>query len=387
MEENAANILIIDDEIGMRAGCQRALAPHGHRVSTAEHGVEGLRRLREEDFDVVLLDAMMPGMSGLEILERILQYDPDIVCVMITGYATVDLAAQAMKQGAHDFLPKPFTSDELIAVVQGALVERRHRLAQHRRREQEEESLQLERMQQEKAKLDAIESRFTTVLVHELRNPAGVIKNYLQLMRAGYVEADEWDEYLEKVDLRAGQLLSMLDDLLELAHLKGRQGLSKPQEVPVAEALEKVTGRFRPAAEKKGLKFQVEILARPTLLAQPGHVESLWSHLIENALAYTSQGRVTVTLAEEANQIVASVSDTGMGISSEDLTRIFQEFYRSPAAREQVELGTGLGLPIVNQIVEIYEGSIRVDSEPGEGTTFRVTLPRSAFAGNISADQ
>jgi len=376
MEASGANILIIDDEIGMRAGCRRALIPHGYRVSTAEHGVEGLRKLRDEDLDVILLDAMMPGMSGLEILERIQQHDPDIVCVMITGYATIDLAAQAMKMGAHDFLPKPFTSDELLTVVQRAWVERQQRLSRRQREEEEEESLQLERTRQEKAKLDAFESRFTIVVVHELRNPAGVIKNYLQLMRAGYVDADEWDEYVEKMDRRAGQLLAMLDDLLELANLKGRQSVSRPKEVAVAEALEKVTGRFRADAEKKGLDFQVEILARPKILAQPAHVESLWSHLIQNAVNYTPQGRIVVTLDDEADQVVASVTDTGIGISTEELTRIFQEFYRSPDAREQAELGTGLGLPIVNEIVEIYGGSIQVDSMPGEGTTFTVRLPK-----------
>jgi signal transduction histidine kinase len=387
MEENAANVLIIDDEIGMRAGCRRALIPHGHRVSTAQHGVEGLRKLREEEFDIVLLDAMMPGMSGLEILERIQQHDPDIVCVMITGYATVDLAAQAMKQGAHDFLPKPFTSDELLTIVNRAWVERQRRLAQRRRHEEEEESLELERARQEKAKLDAFESRFTIVVVHELRNPAGVIKNYLQLMRGGYVDAGEWDEYLEKLDLRAGQLLAMLDDLLELANLKGRQGLSRPTEVSVADALEKVAGCLRMAAESKGLDLQVEILAQPTILAQPNHVESLWSHLIENALDYTPEGSVVVTLDEEGDQIVASVCDTGIGISTEEITRIFQDFYRATEAREQVEFGTGLGLPIVNQIVEVYEGSIQVDSTPGEGSTFTVRLPKVPFPDGMQTVQ
>ena len=375
MVASGANILIIDDEIGMRTGCRRALLPHGHRVSAAEHGVEGLRKLRDEDFDVVLLDAMMPGMSGLEVMQRIRQYDPDIVCVMITGYATVDLAAQAMKEGCHDFLPKPFTADELLTVVNRALAERQKRLARRQQAVEEEESVLLERTRQEKAKLDAFESRFTIVVVHELRNPAGAIKNYLQLMQAGYVDADEWDEYLAKVDRRAGQLLAMLDDLLELANLKGRQAVSRPREVDLAAALEKVSGHFRDVAEEKGLEFQVEILARPSLLAQPAHVESLWSHLIENAVNYTPQGRIVVSLDEGPDEIIASVQDTGIGISLEDLTRIFEEFYRSPDAREQVELGTGLGLPIVNQIVEIYGGRIHVDSTPGLGSTFTVRLP------------
>ena len=93
MEGGVANILVVDDEIGMREGCRRALTSQGFRLSTAEHGVEALRKLREEDYDLVLLDAMMPGMSGLEILDRIHDHDADIISVMITGYATVDLAA------------------------------------------------------------------------------------------------------------------------------------------------------------------------------------------------------------------------------------------------------------------------------------------------------
>ena len=377
MEGGVANILVVDDEIGMREGCRRALTSQGFRVSTAEHGVEALRKLREEDYDLVLLDAMMPGMSGLEILDRIHDHDADIISVMITGYATVDLAAQAMKQGAHDFLPKPFTSDELLTVVLRGLEERQRRLEKQREQEAAEESQQLERTRQERDKLEAIASRFMLVVVHELRNPAGVIKNYLQLMRAGYVDADEYDEYLEKLDLRAAQLLSMLDDLLELANLKGRHGLGKPNPVPLADVLEKVIQRFQAEAEAKDLELEVDIQARPTLSGQGAHFESLWANLLENAIHYTAQGQVRVSLAEEGDDVVIKVADSGLGVSTEDLTRIFQEFYRSERAKEQVSLGTGLGLPIVNQIVEIYQGTIRVDSTPGQGSTFTVRLPKS----------
>lgn len=375
MAETTASILVVDDEVGMREGCRRALTPYGMQVTTAEHGVEGLRKLREGRFDLILLDAMMPGISGLELLDRIHEQDPDIICVMITGYATVELAAQAMKQGAHDFLPKPFTSDELLDVVQRGLEERRRRLMLRQEQEREEEVLQLERTQQEMAKLDAIESRFMLVLVHELRNPAGVLKNYAQLMRAGYVDDDEWDEYLEKLDLRAGQLLNMLDELLELAYLKGGARPSKLKAVPAADVLEEVARKLRPAAEAKGLKFDVQIQARPTIMTQPGHLQSLWTHLIDNAIRYTPRGQVRVTLTEQEGQMVSTVSDTGIGISTEELTRIFQEFYRSESAKAEVEVGTGLGLAIVDQMLKVYQGRIVVDSMPGEGTTFSVYLP------------
>jgi signal transduction histidine kinase len=378
-----ANILVIDDEVGMREGCRRALTPHGFLVHVAEHGVDGLRKLREDDYDLVLLDIMMPGMSGLELLALIREQDPDIICVMITGYATVDLAAQAVKSGAQEFLPKPFTSDELLAVVNRGLEERQRRLAAKQQRAKEEEALQLERTRQEIAKLDAMESRFMLVLVHELRNPAGVLKNYLQLMRAGYVDDDEWDEYLEKLDQRAGQLLDMLDDLLELAHLKQLPGQAQVKPVDLASVLESVAQQLRPVAETKGLDFDVQIEARPTLLAQPAHLQSLWTNLLKNAIAYTPSGKITVTLAEKDGQAITTVQDTGIGISTEDLSRVFQEFYRSEAGRLQVELGTGLGLPIISQIVKIYQGTIQVDSAPGQGSTFTVSLPLAAASEEL----
>ncbi len=375
MNASIANILVIDDEVGMREGCRRALTPHGFRVSTAENGAEGLRKLREEQFHLILLDAMMPGMSGLELLDRIRQIDPDIICVMITGYATVDLAAQAMKQGAHDFLPKPFTSDELLAAVQRGLVERRRRQALKEQRQQEEEALQLERVRQEAAKIDAIESRFMLVLVHELRNPAGTIKNYVQLLRSGYVDEEEKGDYLERLDLRATQLLHMLDDLLELAHLKEMLSPARMAPLAVADLLEEVARHFAPLARAKGLEFEVQIQSRPTVMGQPAHFQSLWKNLIDNAIQYTSAGYIRVTLTEQDGQMVTTVADSGIGISTEELGRIFQEFYRSEAAKALVELGTGLGLSIVNQIVKIYRGTVQVDSVPGQGSTFTVCLP------------
>ena len=381
MRSEAASILVVDDEVGMREGCRRALLSHGYRVATAEHGAEGLHKIRQADYDLVLLDAMMPGMSGLELLERIHDHTPDTVCVMITGYATVDLAANAMKQGAYDFLPKPFTSDELLAAVRRGLEEQQRRRQRREQEEQAEEAIQLERARQEMAKLDAMQSRFMLVIAHELRNPAGVIKNYLQLMRGGYVDGDEWDDYLEKLDLRAGQLLDMLDDILELAHLKETLSPSKLTPVPVADVVQEASRRFRPLAEGKGLDFELQILSRPVMMAQRAHLQSLWANLLDNSVRYTPKGKIRVTLSEEDGRILSSVIDTGIGISTDELGRIFQEFYRSEAAKEQVSLGTGLGLPIVNQILRVYDGSIQVNSTPGQGSSFTISLPLAANDG------
>lgn len=138
-----ARILVIDDEKGMREGCRRILTLEGHEVETAEDGPEGLERLRQSSFDLVLLDIKLPGMPGLEVLEHARQLDPDLVSVMVTGYATIETAIEATKKGAYDFLPKPFGPEELLNKVVKAL-DRRNLLVEARRLREERAARLLE---------------------------------------------------------------------------------------------------------------------------------------------------------------------------------------------------------------------------------------------------
>ncbi len=110
-------VLVIDDEVGIREGCRRVLVPQGFDVDMAENGPRACANVREARYDVLLLDIMMPGMSGIEVLRQIRQMDPDLICIVITGYATVELAIQAIREGAHDFIAKPFSADLLLQVI------------------------------------------------------------------------------------------------------------------------------------------------------------------------------------------------------------------------------------------------------------------------------
>jgi two-component system response regulator HydG len=123
--DNEAHVLVIDDEEAMRDSCQQTLSRDGNKVEVAEDGASGLATLEKESFDVVILDLKMPGLSGMEVLKKIKDKDPEIVVIVITGYATVDSAVEAMKSGAYDFVPKPFTPDSLRVIVRRALEKRR----------------------------------------------------------------------------------------------------------------------------------------------------------------------------------------------------------------------------------------------------------------------
>ena len=375
------SILVIDDERGIREGCRRALAPLGYRVEASDTGAAGLRMLQEGSYDLVLLDLMMPGMSGMEALGRIREIDPDIVVIIITGYATVESAVETIKKGAYDFISKPFTADDLILVVNQGLDHRHLSLENRRLRNIEEEARELGRAKAELEKLDAMKSRFMLTVAHELRAPIAAIQGYLGLILDGYA-GDDAQEMVESAHRRCGELLDSLQDLLILAHMKEKATEVKKTTVPVAQTLEEVTSLLRAEAELKGLTLEVQISNRPEMLADAEHLRQLWTNLISNGIKYTPRGgKVVVSLDQKDGHVVGTVSDTGVGIAADDIPRIWEEFYRTTQAKNMGEHGTGLGLPIVRQIVETYGGTIDVESELGQGTTFRFTLPQAAEPG------
>jgi signal transduction histidine kinase len=379
-------ILVVDDELGIREGCRRALAPHGFEVEVAENAPIGLRKLREGRFDVLLLDIMMPGMSGLEMLREVRAISPDLIVIIITGYATVELSVQAIQEGAHDFIAKPFTSELLLQVINRELERRELRREAERAKRLEEEARELARAKAELEKLEAIESRFMLTMVHILRAPVAVLQNSIQLIRKGYVPPQEQPALLERAELRAGELLTILDDLLLLAYLKEGVGLSKTTKVSVADMLAVALATLKGQADQRGITVTVEVTDQPRVLANPDHIKALWTHLISNAIRYTpAGGQVTISLRvdHERGLVIGEVSDTGIGVAADDIPRIFEEFYRTEEAKAMQETGTGLGLPIVQQVVEKYGGTIEVESAVGQGSTFRFTLPLATSEQNL----
>ena len=165
-----ATILVIDDEEAIRDSCSQVLSKDGYATETAENGQIGLRKIREVKPDLVLIDLKMPGMSGMELLEEIGRIDPDIVSIVITGYATIESAVEAMKLNAYDFLPKPFTPDQLRIVIERGL-ERRRLTAESARLRREKEMMR---------------ENFITLVSHQLRSPLASVKQYFGVIQEGF---------------------------------------------------------------------------------------------------------------------------------------------------------------------------------------------------------
>jgi signal transduction histidine kinase len=377
--ETKGRILVIDDEEGIREGCRRALEPQGFTVGTAATIQEALRQIQEGDFDLVLLDVMMPDGQGIDLLAPIHEKNPDTVCVIITGYATVELAVEAIKRGAYDFISKPFTSDLLLMTVNQGLERRRLSLEARRLQAIEQEAAELSRAKEEMERLDKFKTAFTLTVAHELRAPVTALQSFLLAMLKGYVAPDQQHDILQRAIGRTQELLDLVDDLLNLAAAREELTPPKRKTLSLTDSLEEVVPLLRAQAEEKGITFAMEVRQRPQVEANPGQMGQLWTNLISNAIKYTpAGGKVRVTLDDEGGWAVGTVEDTGIGIAPEYQSKIFEEFYRTPQAKEMEPRGTGLGLALVKRIVEGHGGTMEVVSALGQGSRFTFRLPVSS---------
>jgi two-component system sensor histidine kinase/response regulator len=369
--EPGTRILVIDDERGMREGCRRALSPLGYTVETASNLTAGLQQIQSQPYDLFLLDVMLPDGSGLDLIDPILGRDANAICIIITGFATIELAVEAIRQGAFDFLSKPFTSDELIVAVNQGLERRRLKAV-------EAQAQELARAKENLEKLDEMKTRFMLTVAHELRAPVASIQSYVNLILADYVSEEEMEQTLARTQVRLQELLDLIEDLLSLARLKEVGDLpvigSSPE--PAADILQEVCDLLREQAQEKEQTFRVQIQDHPNIVIQRDHLRQVWTNLISNAIKYTPQGgQITVSLRTANGRLIGTVEDSGIGIAAKDLGHLFQEFFRTDQAKATGEIGTGLGLSIVKQILDSYQGEIHVRSGLGKGTRFTFSLP------------
>jgi len=361
--EGSPKILVVDDEEWMRDACVEILQPEGFEVMTAADGPTGLELIKRCSPDLILVDLKMPGMDGIAYLGSVKTFDPDIVAIMITGYATLEVAVEAMKTGAFDFLPKPFKPAELRGVARRGI---EHRFAAQR-------FSALLHGEAPPAELHL------AMLAHRFKSPLAAMRQCVWVVLQGYAGdiSPRARGMIELVAQRADQMIRFVNDWLTLSRLDQGEGIKEVQEVDVAEIVKAVVERARqdPWAEK--ITIQSVVTRSPgTCCADQSSLDELVGNLVDNAVRYTPAGG-TVTAEVDATEdgAVVTVRDTGPGISPEDLEHIFEPFYRGHAQKNIP--GTGLGLPIVKRIAERHGGRVEVQTTLGEGSAFRVFLPRT----------
>ncbi|MDH4210956.1 MAG: response regulator [candidate division WOR-3 bacterium] len=355
-------VLIIDDEKAICEACSTVLTQEHYDVQTSHDGETGLEKVDAFKPDIVFVDLKMPGMSGIDVIRAIKEKNPDIVPIVITGYASIDSAVESMKAGAYDFLPKPFTPAQLRIIAERALDKR---LA----------SLEAERLRCEKEKM---RQGFISMVSHELRTPLVAVIQYLEVLNnsfAGSISGDQ-GKIIDRMKVRMTELLRMIDRWLKLARLeelKLKEDFAVFDIEPVIlEAIDLVKNI---AAEKN---VSVEYNACSSEAAIKGDrdlIKEVLVNLIGNGVKYNHiGGKVDVSIGEQGVHWVISIRDTGIGIPAGELPHVIEEFYR--VKREGVAAGTGIGLSIVKKILDIHEGKLEIASVLNQGSTFSVFLPK-----------
>lgn len=360
--EKKQTILVIDDDESMRDSCTQILTKDGFLAEIAKDGSSGLEKIKETKPDLVLIDLKMPGINGLEVLAKTKEIDPDIIAVVITGYATVESAVEAMKKGAYDFLPKPFTPDELRIIIKRGLERRKLIL--------ETESLRREKK--------LIEENFITMVSHQLRSPLVAILQYFEVILGGMAGevSGKQREMIQKAQRRLENLMNLINDWLDVARLDNGQIINKLKPLSLKKVIKKTLEDMRPLAKKNDISLEIRPSSEnKNVLGDEESLKQVFSNLITNAIRYNKpKGKVMITIKENRDFITTEIQDTGIGIAEEHLPFIFDQFYRVSKGESQKIKGTGLGLSIAKKIVEAHGGSIHVSSEDGKGSIFTVFL-------------
>ena len=362
-DSGPARILIIDDEVSILDGCRQSLEKSGHTVITTSDGPEGIRLAREKRPDLAFVDLKMPSCSGMDIIELLSRDLPDIVLIVITGYASIVSAVEAMKKGAYDYLPKPFTPDQIRAVTKRGL--------EHR-------SLKIEadRLREEKARM---EKNFITFVSHEMRSPLVTIQQYIETLKviASDCFTDESKEIIDRCEKRLQNLHELVEHWLDLARIEN--GTFSEAKVPLylSSIIERSIEELTPLCLKRELTLEAHLKnSLPKIMGDQESLLRVFTNIIGNATKYTpAGGKICVDTEYDDFYIYASIADTGAGIPQDKIPFIFEPFFRVKGKDER-QKGSGLGLTFVKKIMDAHDGKIEVRSQVGVGTTFTLKFPR-----------
>jgi len=369
------NVLVVDDEPGICAGVKRILSRYtvsypfmdedrGFEVYEAETGEDAIEFIKKNPPDIVLLDNKLPGIQGTEVLEYINENNRDILVMMITSYASLELAVKATEQGAYDFIPKPFTPQELKASMENVT---KHLFLRTMTKKLSKEGKE-------------VRFQFLSVLSHELKSPLNAIEGYLKLMqeRQAGEEIKDYDQIINRSMERIKGMRTLIMDLLDLTKIQFEKKEEKFERIHLNQLMQTAIENINPYAIQKDVSINFHSDDDIYMNADPGDIEIVFNNLLSNAVKYNKDnGKVEVTLDQDKKNgyVRISVSDTGIGMNEEEKQKLFNEFFRVKNEKTKHITGSGLGLSITKKVVDLYNGKIDVETVPDKGTTFYVHLP------------
>jgi len=375
--ENGIPILVVDDEHGMRSGLADVLEEKGYQVSTAESGYQALERAKRIPFHLVIADLRMPGLDGVEMIEKLKKIDPGIAIIAMTAYASDLLGTEALKNGAFDCITKPFTIEEMDMAIEKSL--RRRELYQEKKQLSEEldkarERLNMMEEQLIRSRRASTVGRLGAGISHEVKNLLGIIS-----VSAHYLK-DKLDngtpkaaKHLENIEREVRRSNEIVVDWLNLC----LPATTAARPTQINEVIEEVTSLIEHQLSLQNIETRRACQENlPEVMVNPNEMKHVLINMILNAQDAMPQGgslKIETRMKDKngRNYIQIEITDTGCGIPEEIRRSIPEKFLTTKGGKENV----GLGLPISYKIIQNYRGWIDVSSEVGKGTTFVINIP------------
>ncbi|MBI4548683.1 MAG: response regulator [Ignavibacteriae bacterium] len=362
--ERIAKVLVVDDEDAFRMLIAQTLGDEGFQVHEVSNGEDAVHAIRERSFDLALLDMKMPRMDGIEVLKAIRKESPLTECIMITGYKDINLAVDAIKLGAKEFLTKPVNPAELVHRVKSVL-----------------------RAHMAEAQVKGLQEEFTSKLLLELLSPLHSVSTAVEFLTrgmAGQVTSQQKDT-LKQINENLNKMDAMLNDMIDLTLFESGHVEIEKLPTNLDELIPTICAQFKPQATAKKITLAVDVRKDiPTIALDAGKIEQVLTNLIENGIKYTQEGgtiRVSATMTQQTIEdkkrdfVVVTVSDTGVGIPKEELPYVFDKYKEFFTGKTSAQKTTGIGLAICRSIVQAHHGTMDVESEVGKGSTFKFLLP------------
>jgi two-component system, sensor histidine kinase and response regulator len=350
----ANKLLFIDDEDIVLKSCRRVFAGSGYDIETASSGDEGLAKALAAEYDIVITDLKMPGLGGMDVLKALRKERPDMTVIIFTGYANVETAREALKNGAFDYVPKPFTPEEIRSVVANALEARKNAAGAKM--------------------LDLM-----AIVSHELKSPLSAVHTTASTLYRGYFGKlePEQGKIVETIIRNCEYLEDIIRSYIDLSKMELDNLDAFKEKTPfasgiVAEVLNATGVRDNIRKMPIVTKFEGD----PVVEADPRLMKIVVGNLVNNAIKYGAEGTpVVLRLARRGDEVVFSVRNEGVGIPAEARERLFKRFERLRQKGTEGVKGSGLGLYICKKIIEKHKGRIWVESESGKWAEFFIALP------------
>jgi signal transduction histidine kinase len=367
------NILLVDDEKDIREVLVLPLADMGYHIFEAENGRQALDKFREIQAPIVLTDIKMPGMDGIELLQKIKHENPETEVIMITGHGDMELAIGSLKNEATDFITKPINVDALEIAV------RRARDKIITREKLQEYTENLEKLIHEKTELQSHLASLGLMIgsiSHGIKGLLTGLDGGMYILNSGIAKENQSQvkEGWEIVQQMVERIRKLVMDILFYA----KERNLNYERINILAFAEEVAREFEPKMKAQQIEFKKEFNSSAGKFEVDGsYVHSALINILENAIdaCEASQpqtaSEITFGVRARKNRVIFDISDNGVGMDAETLEKIFTPLFSSKGSR-----GTGLGLFISNTIIVQHGGTINVNSNPGQGTLFQIELPR-----------